>query len=98
MTSVRRASAQVRRGRAPSARVAASAWLIRAALLIATSALPATVRADEPARDYDAADPRRTPLTFLHAAADAAATDYLVYQLDWTRDDPTYRVTRRTIA
>ena len=57
-------------------------WVIPALAVLAT-ATPA--RADDvlPPRDYDAADPNRDVVTYLHAAANAALTSYIIWQFDW---------------
>jgi hypothetical protein len=59
-------------------------------------------RADEPqeqpARDYDAPDPNRTPLTYVRAAANVLAAEYVVWQVAWLRGDGWFYVTRGAFA
>jgi hypothetical protein len=81
-------------------------WLTVAcgiATVSAAIALDAPVCADEPnatlePRDYDAADPNRNGLTFVHATANVAMFSYLIWQYDWLiRKNSVYRVTGHDI-
>lgn len=49
-------------------------------------------------RDYDAPDPQRNAVTVAHATANTAATAWIIWQMDWTRQDEIYFVSRRSLS
>lgn len=75
-------------------------WVTPAALALCLAVTtPARAAPTPQPNDYDAADPQRDALTYLHAAANTLLVNCLIWQFDWLEGAETiYFVTGKDIA